>query len=117
MNQPAELPELLSLPNGWHLITHGQAQISVDPAGLLLFPRHCTPDEAADWAAAIIRAAELGSKIRADNQAKAAANTTKGLPTRRVIVTEGPPPPGAIPLPQTQAAIGRPKRISNRRAP
>jgi hypothetical protein len=104
-------PELLSLPNGWHLITHGQAQISLDPTGLLMFPRHCTPEETPDYCAAMTKAAEIGTQIRADFAEKAATHTDKGLPTQRVIVTEGPPPPGAIPLAQSpRAAIGRQKR-------
>jgi hypothetical protein len=101
-------PELLSLPNGWHLVTVGAAQISVAPDGLLMFPRHCTPEETPDYVGAMTKAAEIGTKICADNTAAAAANTDKGLPTQHAIVTEGPPPAGATALPRS--SIGRPKR-------
>ena len=103
-------PQVLSLPNGWHLITYGAEQISVAPDGLLMFPRHLTPQQVPDYLEALKAAAELATHIQADNTKKAAENTSKGLPTRRAIVTAGPPPPGAQ---QLKATIGRTKTRRN----
>jgi hypothetical protein len=100
-------PQDLALPNGWHLITYGAEQISVAPDGLIMFPRHITPAQIPDYLAALSAAAEIGEQIQTDNAEKAAQNTSKGLSTRRAILTQGPPPPGATPLPQT--TIGKPK--------
>ena len=97
-----------TLPNGWTLVTYDTEQISIDPAGLLMFPRHCTPEEAPNYIAAITAAA-LATTIRDNNTKLAAANTATGHTNPpAVIVTEGPPPPGATPL-TPQATIGRQK--------
>ena len=98
-----------TLPNGWTLVTYDTEQISIDPAGLLMFPRHCTPEEAPNYIAAITAAAALATTIRDNNTKLAAANTATGHTNPpAVIVTEGPPPPGATPL-TPQATIGRQK--------
>lgn len=100
--------ETISLPNGYHLVTASGTEITVDPCGNLLFPRHCTPAEVPGYLDVMAKAAELGAKIRIDNEARAADTTSKPLTTGPMIVTEGPPPPGAQQLPQRdRASIGR----------
>jgi len=93
--------------DGWKLITAGTEQISVDPNGILHFPRHCSPQQVPDLIEAMTKAAEIGAAIR-EQLTREPAQKAAGLPTN--IITEGPPPPGAIRLPQqNRATIGRTK--------
>lgn len=103
----------------WHLVTYGAWQVSVSPDGLLMLPRHLHPREWADFAAAGAIAADVAAKVVADNEAKGSLDD-RSLPSGRAIITEGPPPAGAMrmittpgpnqPSPQARkATIGRPR--------
>lgn len=84
--------------NGWALVTYGTWQVSVGNDGLLHLPRHLTPTDVPDFIGAIAAAGEVGLKIKADNET-AGAKDDRGLPSKRVIVREGPPPNGATRMP------------------
>jgi hypothetical protein len=139
--QPPEPPAPPPLPDGasvqvvgepgpagvWHLVTYGAWQISVAPDGLLMFPRHLHPREWADFVAAGSIAANVAAQVVADNEAKGALDD-RSLPSGRAIITEGPPPAGAMrmittpgpnqPSPQARkATIGRPRRNGRKIAP
>lgn len=112
-------------PSGvWHLVTYGAWQISVGPDGLLMLPRHLHPREWADFVACGSLAANVAAKVVAENAERAKADD-RSLPPGRAIVTEGPPPDGAMrmittagpnqaPAQHTQATIGRPHRGAKR---
>lgn len=108
-NLPAEVEpvaDVLALPNAWHLVRFGAWEVSVDPQGMLRLPAVLHPDEAMDFSIAARTAAEVGTRVIAENAARA-AKTGSELPKGAVIVREGPPPPGALRLPYS--TIGRPK--------
>lgn len=95
----------------WHLVTCGSWQISVAPDALLMLPRHLHPNEVAEFVACAMAAADVGTHVLAANNAKATGNLGHGLPSRRAIVAQGPPPPGAVRMPIAQrSTIGQPKR-------
>jgi hypothetical protein len=93
----ADQPKVETFPNGWSLVTAGTWQISVAPDGLLMLPRHLHPREVSDFLAAAVAAAEEGERIVKENQ-----ENEKPVPELTgqadAVVTEGPPPPGLIPM-------------------
>jgi hypothetical protein len=116
-----------SSPAGaWRLITYGTWQISISPDGLLMLPRHLHPREWADFVACGSLAANTAAQVVAENAARGALDD-RSLPPGRAIVTEGPPPAGALrmittpgpnqPAQRDRASIGRPRRNGRRAAP
>jgi hypothetical protein len=101
----------------WTLVTYGSWQISVGPDGLPHLPRHLHPREWADFAGAMAVAVDVGNDIMTSNEEKGKADTIN-RPSRRAVVTQGPPPEGttrmrATSKQQKSASIGRPKRRIN----
>jgi hypothetical protein len=107
------------LPNKWHLVEYGTWSVSVGPDAVIMLPRHVSPADVTDFVGAMLAAAEVGHKIKADNEA-AGAKDNRSLPSRRAIVREGGVPPGAMRMPTTagpnspSGSIGR--RGGQRRA-
>ena len=108
----------------WHLVTYQSWQISVDPAGLPMLPRHLHPRDWADFAGCMQVAVDVGNQIIAANEEKQKAQEAKGektgLSSRKAIVTQGPPPQGSVRMRTTSAqqraaSIGRAKRRNVRR--
>jgi hypothetical protein len=102
-NLPAEVEPVAEvigpLPNGWHLVKFGSWEVSVDPQGMLRLPGFLHPDETMDFAICARTAAEVGTRVRAENAERARRTGGDGLPVGAIIVREGPPPPGAMRLP------------------
>jgi hypothetical protein len=120
--EPGATVQMVGEPNTpagvWHLVTYGGWQISVAPDGLLMLPRHLHPREWADFVAAGSVAVQVGTKVIADNEARAKTDD-RSLPAARAIIREGPPPPGAARMlttpgpnqpPRQQSTIGRARR-------
>lgn len=104
-----------TLDSGWSLIEYGSWSVSVGPDGLIMLPRHLTPEEVPDFVNACLAAAEVGQKIRAVN-AERAAGDNRSLPESLIQVSDsGTVPVGAVRLgtktgsrtPVQQAAISR----------
>ena len=117
-DNPADKPPATVRAHGdYHLVTYGTWEISIAPDGLLMLPRHLHPREVADFVACAAVAADVGADKIADNERKAAENKTVGLSGRRAIVTEGPPPAGAVRMKTTprqhQGSIGRRQQRSS----
>lgn len=102
----------------WCLVTYGNWQVSVSPDGLLMLPRHLHPREWADFVAAGSVAIQEAAKIIEANQDRA-KNDDRTPMSSAAIITEGPPPAGAMRMMTTpgpnqpvrqSAAIGRPRR-------
>lgn len=121
-------PATVQKHGNWFLVTYGAWQISVDPTGLLMLPRHLDPDDVDDFVGCAQVATDVGRKVRETNEAREAARVAKlgpqppAGPRNRVIVTEGPPPEGTtrmrtVSAQQRAATIGRPKRRDPRRGP
>jgi hypothetical protein len=60
-----------ALDVGWRLVSHGKIQLSVDPEGLIHFPRHLHPDDSEDFVAALAAASQVGAAQPAKPAAKA----------------------------------------------
>lgn len=111
---PEAVATVTMLPNGWHLIEHGTWQVSVDPTGTILLPRHLSPAEAHDFAGAILAAGEVGHQLKTANE-ELAKGDDRSRPSRRVAVTAGGIPTGAVRLagkasadkPTARGSIGR----------
>jgi hypothetical protein len=108
----------------WYLVTIPDKvyQVSVAPDGLISLDRALRPADWDDFVAVGAVAAQVGREIIAINAEKAKGDD-RSLPSSRIIVREGPPPPGALRMlatpgpnqpprrPQVgRATIGRPKR-------
>lgn len=103
-----ETPEdvsVQSFPNGWHLVTAGDWQVSISEDGLIRLPFGVMPETVGDLVEALKVAGEVGAAVRANNQARAAAAAAAAvgrpqlLSRGGVVVQAGPPPEGAIRLP------------------
>lgn len=106
------------LPNKWHLVEYGTWSVSVGPDAVIMLPRHVPPTDVPDFVGAMLAAAEVGHKIKADNEA-AGAKDDRSRPARRAIVKEGGVPDGAMRMPtkagpNLSGSIGR--RGGQRRA-
>ncbi|MCV7174946.1 hypothetical protein [Mycolicibacterium sphagni] len=96
----------------WHLVEHSGWQVSVGPDGLIMLPRHLTPEEVADFCAAATAASRVGAQVRADNEARAAGDNRTPVPRTRL--TGGATPAGhakaivkATGTPAPRSSIGR----------
>ena len=103
------------VPGNWHLVEYGNWQVSVGPDAMIMLPRHVHPREVDDFVGAMLAAAEVGKKVAATNAENHKEVDLENLPSDLAIVTEGPPPPGAVKMAVTErmataATIGRPKR-------
>jgi len=104
-----------SYPEGWHLVEAGVWQVSVAPDGLLMLPRHLHPREAADFAAAIVAAADVGHEVIKANAAKTSPQpAVEALSGSTFVTPSADPTPGVKMLiqqrgPAHQSAIGRTK--------
>ena len=98
-----EAADVQSFPNGWHLITFGTWQVSVSPDGMVRLPILAVPESVGDLVEALKVAAEVGLRVQAENQARAAAapRSAAGINLSRggLVVQSGPPPAGAMRLP------------------
>jgi hypothetical protein len=104
MTEPDErVATVIELPSKWSLVEFGTWSVSVSPDAMIMLPRHIPPDEVPDFVGAMLAAAEVGTKIKADNEASGAKDD-RSRPSRRVRVTEGALPPGAVRVP-TRAAV------------
>lgn len=90
---------------GWTLVREGEWEISIGPDGFIMLPRYLQPADVEDFCSAARRAAEIGLTVQADNKARENDPRPAGLPTDTAIVTEGPPPAGAVRRPFS--TIGR----------
>jgi hypothetical protein len=105
-------------PDRWHLVEYGTWQVSIAPDGLLMLPRHVHPREVQDFVSAMLAAAEVAEKARESYENDRKKLDLSKLPGDSLIVTEGPPPPGAVKAVITsregavepRSSIGRTKR-------
>lgn len=90
-----------SFGNGWHLITYGTWQVSVSPDGMVRLPILAVPDSVGDLVEALKVAAEVGLRVQAENEARAAASPRTGISLSRggLVIQSGQPPAGAMRLP------------------
>jgi hypothetical protein len=62
--------KVLELEDGWHVVTHGCHQVSVDADGVIWLAHHFSPEDVDDFVGAVLAAAELGAaKVGADRPA------------------------------------------------
>lgn len=100
-------------PDGWHLVKRGGWEVSVAPDGMVMLPRHVHPDHEDEFLAAMSSACQLGRSVREGN-VEAARNDDRS-PAKRMMITEGQLPPGAVRMPiatganspAARASIGR----------
>lgn len=90
-------PTIHQIQGGWHAIHYGSWQVSVAPDSLIMLPRHLKPEEAADFCAAVMAAAQVGLRVKGDNEAAGARDDQRRPP--RTMVAQGGVPPGASRLP------------------
>lgn len=86
---------------GWHLVESDGWSVSVGPDGLLMLPRHITPEELAPFMSAMQKAAKVGARVKAQNEAAAKRKTR--TPAEQFVSTvlvsaSGQVPEGAIRL-------------------
>lgn len=124
-DEPEVIPADRSVPvptakvqkaGNWHLVTFGSWQISVDPTGLLMLPRHLHPEEFAEFVACGQIAVDIGTQVRAENEKKA-ENDDRRLGSRQAILTQRGTEPAAGTVrmrtdtgQSRNATIGRAKR-------
>jgi hypothetical protein len=84
--------------SGWSRVQYKSWEISIGPDGCLMLPRLLKPEEVEDFVGAALAAAEVGTKMRADNVERAKSDD-RSIPNRRVMVTPGGVPEGAVRLP------------------
>jgi hypothetical protein len=104
-----------TVPGNWHLVEYGNWQVSVGPDAMIMLPRHVHPREVEDFVGAMLAAAEVGKEVAAANAENHREVDLENLPSDAAIVTEGPPPPGAVKMAVTEraataATIGRKRR-------
>lgn len=106
-------PATVQRHGSWHLVTYGSWQISVDPAGVIMLPRHLHPREVDDFVGCMAVAKDVALTVVSTNERATAVAATRpgGRSSSAVVITQGPPPPGLqrIPTQQRTATIGRVK--------
>lgn len=113
---PPSSPAKVQKAGNWHLVTYGSWQISVDPAGLLMLPRHLHPDEFAEFVACGQVAVDIGLHVQRENEKKAKVDDRRLAAPRQAILTQGGPPPAGTARMRVDtgqarsASIGRAKR-------
>lgn len=88
-------PKVTTIDSGWSLVESGSWQVSVSPDGLIMLPRHLSPEEVQDFADAVLAAAEVGAEVQRTNE-ELGKNDEVILPDGSALVTEGGTPPGAV---------------------
>jgi hypothetical protein len=103
-------------PNRWKLVEYAGWEVSIGPDGLIMLPRHVHPREIDEFVGAMLAAAPVAAQVVKDNQKQLKKVDLNNLPSDAAIVSEGPPPPGAVPMVVAESGsaaagtIGRPKR-------
>ena len=98
---PSEAAVVVQNPAGWSLVQAGGWEVSIGPDGMIMLPRHLSPEEVPDFVAAIAAAAAVGAENKAVVNA---ADAPPALDSTLVVQASGEPlPPGAV---QLQPASG-----------